>query len=196
MLLRNARCMRSDTGGIRARGISVFKDVKKRECCLHCISPVTLLHQPLSLLLAGVLLSFVGMEKDLQGRRTPLEPVPPSFPHLLLFIPRCDAMFGIGKFWKKMVLVFFFWPQSPRGLIFDECVKMCACVKCDQWVKAETLFSAAPHLLRYSRWLISPCFFTYQLYRDALFWFFMGVPLLRCWERWDWLSPVDSTTSL
>uniref|UniRef100_A0A0E9SSY7 Uncharacterized protein n=1 Tax=Anguilla anguilla TaxID=7936 RepID=A0A0E9SSY7_ANGAN len=27
---------------------------------------------------------------------------------------------------------------------------------------------------------MSPFFLTYQLYSAALFWFFMGVPLLRC----------------
>lgn len=67
------------------------------------------------------------------------------------------------------------------------------CVKCEVYVKAP-ICPILPDL--YSRWLISHRFLTYQLYRAALFWFFMGVPLLRCCERWDWFRPVDSTTSL
>ena len=43
---------------------------------------------------------------------------------------------------------------------------------------------------------ISRCFRTYQVYRAARFWVFIGVPLLRCWERCDWFRPVTSTTSL
>lgn len=72
----------------------------------QCISPVALLHQPLSLLLAGVLLSFVGMEEDLQGRWAPLEPVPAPFPGFVLLIHRSNAMFGVGEFWKEMVVGF------------------------------------------------------------------------------------------
>lgn len=76
------------------------KPVKMTSC-----PPVTLFHQPLSFLLAGVLLSFVGVEEDLQGRWTPLEPVPSSFlGFLTLLFYRCEAMFGIGKLWKEMFL--------------------------------------------------------------------------------------------
>ena len=47
----------------------------------------------------------------------------------------------------------------------------------------------------YLRWATSRCLRTYQVYRAARFCVFMGVPLLRCWDRWDWLRPVVSTTS-
>lgn len=47
----------------------------------------------------------------------------------------------------------------------------------------------------YLRWATSRCLRTYQVYRAARFCVFMGVPLLRCWERCDWLRPVVSTTS-
>ena len=49
---------------------------------------------------------------------------------------------------------------------------------------------------KHLRLRISRCFRTYQVYRAARFWVFMGVPLLRCWERCDWFRPVTSTTSL
>ena len=50
--------------------------------------------------------------------------------------------------------------------------------------------------LKHLRRRISRCLRTYQVYRAARFWVFMGVPLLRCWERCDWFRPVTSTTSL
>lgn len=48
----------------------------------------------------------------------------------------------------------------------------------------------------YSRLAISRCLPTYHVYNAARFWVFIGVPLLRCWDKCDWLSPVVSTTSL
>lgn len=37
--------------------------------------------------------------------------------------------------------------------------------------------------------------FSNQVYRAALLLVFMGVPLLRCCDRWLWFKPVHSTTS-
>ena len=47
----------------------------------------------------------------------------------------------------------------------------------------------------YLRSMISFLLFSNQVYKAALLLLFMGVPLLRCWERWLWFSPVHSTTS-